>query len=202
VLSGPARSGLGNFEGACSGYLARQPAGSQVQAFVSDPHSPFRLPDDPAIPIILIGPGTGLAPMRAFLQERAAQQAAGARLGRALLFFGCRHPEQDYLYQDELQDWEARGVVQLRTAFSRLPGQPKRYVQDELRTAQDEVWALMESGAAVYVCGDARHMAPGVRQAFADIFRGKTSIGEAVAEAWLNDLANSKRYLTDVWAAS
>ena len=84
----------------------------------------------------------------------------------------------------------------------RLPGQPKRYVQDALRAAQAEVWPLVEKGAVVYVCGDARHMASGVRQAFADIFRARTSTSEAAAAAWLVDLAASKRYLTDVWAAS
>jgi cytochrome P450/NADPH-cytochrome P450 reductase len=202
VLSGPARSGRGAFEGVCSGYLSRLPAGSQVHAFVSDPNSPFHLPADPSIPIIMIGPGTGFAPMRGFLQERAALQAAGATLGPALLFCGCRHPQQDYIYEEDLRDWAARGVVQVCPAFSRLPGQPKRYVQDELRARQDAVWKLIESGAVVYVCGDARSMAPGVRQAFADIFRAKTATSEAVAEAWLNDLVASKRYLTDVWAAS
>ena len=202
VLSGPARSGQGAFEGVCSGYLSRLPAGSQAQAFVSNPNSPFHLPADPAVPLILIGPGTGLAPMRGFLQERAALQAQGTRLGPALLFFGCRNPQQDYLYEEDLSDWAARGVVQLCTAFSRVAGQPKRYVQDELRAHQDEVWQLMEGGAVVYICGDARNMAPGVQQAFADIFREKTATSEAVAKAWLDDLVGSKRYLTDVWAAS
>ena len=202
VLSGPARSGRGTFQGVCSSYLARLPAGSQVQAFVSDPNSPFHLPADPATPIILVGPGTGLAPMRGFLQERAALQTAGAQLGPALLFFGCRHPRQDYIYEAELADWSARGVALVCPAFSRLPDQPKRYVQDELRAHQAEVWRLLENGAVVYICGDARHMAPAVRQAFADIFRAQTATSAAVAEAWLADLTASQRYLTDVWAAS
>ncbi len=202
VLSGPARSGRGTFQGVCSSYLSRLPAGSQVQAFVSDPNSPFHLPADPATPIILIGPGTGLAPMRGFLQERAALQAAGAQLGPALLFFSCRHPRQDYIYEDDLTNWAARGVAHVVTAFSRLPDQPKRYVQDELRAHQADVWRLMEQGAIVYICGDARSMAPAVRQAFADIFRAQTATSPAVAEAWLDDLVASRRYLTDVWAAS
>ena len=154
------------------------------------------------MPLILIGPGTGLAPLRGFLQERAELQAAGAALGPALLFFGCRHPQQDYIYEEDLSAWAASGVVQLCTAFSRLPGQPKRYVQDELRDRQDAIWQLMENGAVVYICGDARSMAPGVRQAFADIFRAKTATSETVAQAWLDDLVASRRYLTDVWAAS
>jgi cytochrome P450/NADPH-cytochrome P450 reductase len=202
VLSGPARSGRGAFQGVCSGYLSRLPAGSQVNAFVSNPNSPFHLPVDPNIPIILIGPGTGIAPMRGFLQERAALQAAGAKLGPALLFFGCRHPQQDYIYEEDLRDWAARGVVEVCTAFSRLPDQPKRYVQDELRAHGDEVWELIQGGAVVYICGDARSMAPGVRQAFADILLAKTGFTSALAVARLNDLVGAKRYITDVWAAS
>ena len=202
VLSGPARSGRGTFEGVCSGYLSRLPVGSQVDAFVSNPNSPFHLPDDASIPIILIGPGTGIAPMRAFLQERAALQARGARLGTALLFFGCRHPRQDHIYEEDLRDWATLGVVEVSTAFSRVPDQPKRHVQDELRARSDEVWKLVQAGAVIYICGDARSMAPGVRQSFADIFRAKTGMNEAMAEAWINDLMGAKRYLTDVWAAS
>ena len=92
----------------------------------------FRLPDDPARPVIMVGPGTGLAPFRGFLQERAALIAKGAAPGEAMLFFGCRHPEQDFIYADELKGWAERGVMQLHTAFSRA-GERKVYVQDLIR---------------------------------------------------------------------
>src|SRR5262249_32003400 len=96
VVEGHARSGRGFYKGVCSNYLAGRRAGDTVHATVRETKAGFRLPDDPAAPIIMIGPGTGLAPFRGFLQERAGRKAAGAVLGPAMLFFGCRHPEQDF----------------------------------------------------------------------------------------------------------
>jgi cytochrome P450/NADPH-cytochrome P450 reductase len=202
VVNGPARSGKGSFTGVCSNYLARLSAGDAVQAFVRDPQSPFRLPVESEVPLIMVGPGTGFAPFRGFLQERAARQAEGETLGPALVFCGCRNPGHDFLYSDELREFEQNGVARIVTAFSRLAGQPKRYVQDEIRERGDEVWGLMHKGARVYVCGDASKMAPDVRRVFAEIFRAKTGAGEQTAEAWLNELAADQRYVIDVWAAS
>jgi len=202
VLNGPALSGRGTYAGVCSNYLAGLEAGSQIYAFVSNPNSPFRLPADSSRPIILIGPGTGLAPLRGFLHERAAQQARGEKIGPSLLFTGCRHPEHDFIYADELRALEAAGVTRLYPSFSRAPGQPKRYVQNEIEARQDELWPLLENGASVYICGDARHMAPAVRQAFGRVYRAKTGGDEAAAEAWLAGLAADHRYLADVWAAT
>ena len=200
VVEGPARSGRGTFAGVCTNYLRGQAEGSVLYAFVKDTKSAFRLPADPATPIVMIGPGTGLAPFRGFLQERAALKAAGQTVGPALLFFGCRHPQQDFIYEDELKAFEAQGVVQLVTAFSREEGKSKRYVQDELYARRDAVWALLEAGAVVYVCGDASRMAPDVRRTFAAIYAEKT--GKKDAEQWLNELTTSNRYLVDVWAAN
>ena len=122
VVEGPARSGTGVYHGVCSNHLARQAAGATVQAFVKETKVGFRLPDDPAAPIVMIGPGTGLAPFRGFLRERAALKAQSATLGPAMLFFGCRHPEQDFIYADELKEQAAAGVVDLHVAFSRHDG--------------------------------------------------------------------------------
>jgi cytochrome P450/NADPH-cytochrome P450 reductase len=154
------------------------------------------------IPLIMVGPGTGFAPFRGFLQERAARQAAGDRLGPALVFCGCRNPAHDFIYEEELRAWVKSGVTKLVTAFSRLPDQPKRYVQDEILAHAEEVWDLLENQAIIYVCGDASRMAPDVRRAFGDIFQAHTGAGEATAAAWLNDLAFSGRYVVDVWAAT
>jgi cytochrome P450/NADPH-cytochrome P450 reductase len=173
-----------------------------VYAFVKDTKSAFRLPDDPRTPVIMIGPGTGLAPFRGFLQERLALKSAGSPVGPSLLFFGCRHPEQDFIYADELRGFEDAAVTRARTAFSRLPGERKCYVQDRLLEARDEVWDLLERGAVVYVCGDAGRMAPDVRRAFAMLYVERTGAVPRAAEDWLETMVAQDRYLVDVWAAA
>jgi cytochrome P450/NADPH-cytochrome P450 reductase len=202
VVDAPARSGRGAFQGVCSSYLLRQPEGSVIYAFVKDTKSAFRLPEDPGTPIVMIGPGTGLAPFRGFLQERAALKAQGKPVGPSLLFFGCRHPQQDFIYADELRAFAERGVTRLSSCFSRMPGEKKAYVQDQVLERKDEVWQMIQDGAVVYVCGDASRMAPDVRRAFAAIYRDKTGADEPAADRWLDDMTGRNRYLVDVWAAS
>ena len=112
--------------------------------------------------MIMIGPGTGSAPFRGFLQERAALKQRGVPVGESLLFFGCRDPQQDFLYEDELRAFEALGHHAACTARSRArPGQPKIYVQQAIREQADEVWRLLQQEAVIFVCGDASRMAPG-----------------------------------------
>ena len=125
----------------------------------------------------MIGPGTGLAPFRGFLRERAALQAQGRSLGPAMLFFGCRHPEQDFIYAEELKEHARAGIVDLHVAFSRHDGK-KTYVQDLLKDQADRVRALIEQGAIVYVCGDGGRMEPDVKRALAAIC-GEAGDGEA-----------------------
>src|SRR5258705_1203476 len=122
VVEAPASSGRGIYRGVCSNYLAGRRVGDTIHATIRETKAGFRLPDDAAVPVIMIGPGTGLAPFRGFLQERAHRKAQGAKLGPAMLFFGCRHPEQDFLYAEELKAFAADGVTELHTAFSRLNG--------------------------------------------------------------------------------
>ncbi|QUH02694.1 cytochrome P450 [Saccharopolyspora erythraea] len=199
VLCAPARSGVGEYRGICSNHLARSPAKATVFVFVRKPTIAFRPPENPHTPMIMIGAGTGLAPFRGFLQDRAVLAAQGVPVGRSLLFFGCRNPEVDYLYSDELRDFQQRGVVEVHPAFSRVPGKPRCYVQDQLRSCGDEVMALLDAEAVVYVCGNASTMAPAVRAAFTDLFRARTGTGQADAEAWLAGLKSSGRYLEDIW---
>ena len=202
VVNGPARSGHGDYHGVCSEYLARRSEGDLVAAFIHDNHSRFRLPADPAVPIIMVGPGTGIAPFRGFLQERAALKVAGRAVGPAILFFGCRHPEQDFIYADELKRWAADGVVDLQVAFSRLDPARKIHAQQMIRACGDAVWALIERGALIYVCGDASRMAPDVRQAFAEICAAHRGTDVADGERWIDELTVQGRYLVDVWSAS
>ncbi len=202
VVEAPARSGRGTFAGVCSNYLREHQAGEVLYAFVKDTKSTFRLPTDPATPIIMVGPGTGFAPFRGFLQERAALKAQGKNIGASLLFFGCRHPKQDFLYEDELRRFEADGITQLFTAFSRVEAEPKCYVQDQIYARRDDVWQLLEAGAIVYVCGDASRMAPDVRRTFTAIVSEKAGLSPKDAEQWMNDLTAQNRYLVDVWASN
>lgn len=202
VVEGAARSGHGIYQGVCTNYLARKTETSQIYAFVKDTKAMFGLPDDATVPIIMVGPGTGIAPFRGFLQERAQLKKQGVEIGEAILFFGCRNPQQDFIYEDELREFERQEIVQLSTSFSRVAGQEKCYVQNEIYVRRDAVWQMLESGAVIYVCGDASRMAPDVRRTFAAIYIEKTGGSVHEAEAWLNDLTAQNRYRLDVWASN
>jgi cytochrome P450 / NADPH-cytochrome P450 reductase len=213
VLRGPARSGIGEFGGVCSNYLGSNPPNSTVFAFVREPTIAFRPPDDPQRPMIMVGAGTGLAPFRGFLQERAAQRVGGVPVATSLLFFGCRTSEDDYLYEDELRSYEADGVVKVDAVFSREGNPERRYVQDAIIGRADEVWDLIENQRAnIYVCGNANTMAPGVRTALIQVFRMKASELRASASHeqlqksasmdgnnWLAGLRAEGRFLEDIW---
>ncbi len=199
VVEGAAASGRGVYKGVCSNFMAGRRAGDTVHATVRETKAGFRLPDDPAVPIIMIGPGTGLAPFRGFLQERAALKAKGARLGPAMLFFGCRHPGQDFLYADELKAFAADGVSELHTAFSRAEG-PKTYVQYLVTAQKDRVWSLIEQGAITYVCGDGGKMEPDVKAALVAIYRERSGADADAGQRWIDDLGTGNRYVLDVWA--
>ncbi|HKO70053.1 MAG TPA: cytochrome P450 [Bradyrhizobium sp.] len=199
VVEDTANSGRGIYKGVCSNYLASRRAGETIHATVRETKAGFRLPDDASVPIIMIGPGTGLAPFRGFLQERAALKASGTKLGPGMLFFGCRHPEQDYLYADELKSFEASGVAELHTAFSRAEG-PKTYVQNLVSAQKERVWSLIEQGAIIYVCGDGGKMEPDVKAALVAIHRERTGSDADGGQRWIDDLGTKNRYVLDVWA--
>jgi cytochrome P450 / NADPH-cytochrome P450 reductase len=199
VVSGPALSGSGEFKGVCSNYLAGRHVGEIVYASIRQTKARFRLPEDPKTPIVMIGPGTGLAPFRGFLQERRALKAKGASLGPAMLFFGCRRPDQDFLYADELKAFAGEDLVDLHVAFSRGDG-PKTYVQDLIAAQADAVLALIDRGAVIYVCGDGSRMEPAVKAALTDIHRRRAQIDQTAAKAWIDEMGQQGRYVLDVWA--
>jgi cytochrome P450/NADPH-cytochrome P450 reductase len=199
VVEAPASSGRGTYKGVCSNYLAGRRVGDTIHATVRETKAGFRLPDDASVPIIMIGPGTGLAPFRGFLQERAARKAQGATLGLAMLFFGCRHHEQDFLYADELKKFATDGISELHTAFSRADG-PKTYVQNLVAAQKDKVWSLIEQGAIIFVCGDGSKMEPDVKAKLISIYREKSGADAAAAARWIDDLGTKNRYVLDVWA--
>jgi cytochrome P450 / NADPH-cytochrome P450 reductase len=202
VVHEPAWSGTGQYKGLASSYLAGLQPGDTVFGFVRTPNPPFAPPADPTTPLILIGPGTGIAPLRGFVEERAHQRAAGSATGPTLLFVGCRHPDHDWYYRTEFEYWAAESVVTIRAAFSQLADYPYRYVQDALVAWGAEVWELVAAGAAIYVCGDGIRMAPAVRQAFGTIYQQHTATSEHEAEQWLADLDATGRYRQDVFGPS
>ncbi|MDO8399635.1 MAG: NADPH--cytochrome reductase, partial [Bradyrhizobium sp.] len=199
VVEGVATSGHGIYKGVCSNYLSGRRAGDVVHATVRETKAGFRLPDNASTPIIMIGPGTGLAPFRGFLQERAAMKAKGQSLGASMLFFGCRHPEQDFLYADELKDFAEQGLTELHVAFSRA-STPKSYVQDMIAAQKDKVWKLIEGGAVIYVCGDGGKMEPDVKAALVAIYRERKGADAEAGLRWIEEMGTSNRYVLDVWA--
>jgi sulfite reductase (NADPH) flavoprotein alpha-component len=180
--------------GAASNFLARAAEGEKLPVFIEH-NERFRLPKDSSRDVILIGPGTGVAPFRGFVQERAVDGASG----RNWLFFGNPHARSDFLYQLEWQDALKRGELhRLDLAFSR--DQPhKVYVQDRLREHGADVYAWLESGAHLYVCGDATRMAKDVHAALLEIIATHGNKSAEEASDYLNDLQAQGRYARDVY---
>lgn len=199
TILAPAWSGIGQYRGFASSYLMGVTPGDTVLGYVRRPNPIFAPPADHRLPMILIGPGTGIAPLRGFLHERAAQARAGESVGSSLLFYGCRHPDHDCYYRDEIAAFESEGIAKLYVAFSSLEGHPHRFVQDALLDAADAVWDALEEGAPIYVCGDGRFMAPAVRAALIEICRTKQGIDHEAASAWLESLIQQGIYHQDVF---
>jgi sulfite reductase (NADPH) flavoprotein alpha-component len=182
--------------GAASAYLASL-QGEDAKARVFIEHNErFRLPADTSRDVIMIGPGTGVAPFRGFVQHREAQGATG----RNWLFFGARHFQSEFLYQTEWQDAVKKGVLnRLDLAFSRDRSIAREYVQDRLRRVGKDLYAWLEGGAYVYVCGDADKMAPDVNAALIDIVAEHGGKSRDDAESYVRKLADDRRYLRDVY---
>lgn len=199
VVRAPAWSGQGEYKGIASNYLANLKPGEEVVMFIRTPESGFDLPDQADVPIIMVGPGTGVAPFRGFLQARRVLKEQGQQVGEAHLYFGCRNPEHDFLYKNELEAAQQEGLVQLHTAFSSVDGQDKCYVQHLMRDDAHKLIPLLEQGGHLYICGDGSKMAPDVeatlKQAYIDI-SGKSA---EQADAWLERLQQEGRYVKDVW---
>ncbi|MGN8163938.1 sulfite reductase subunit alpha [Pantoea sp. 22096] len=188
-------SGGRNRGGVCSTYLAERVRRGEKPAIFISPNKAFRVPANNSAPLIMVGPGTGIAPFRAFLQER---QATGAQ-GKNWLFFGDQHQEHDFIYQDELLAWRDNGLLtRLDLAFSR-DQEKKIYVQSRMLEQGAELYAWLQEGAYFYVCGDASRMAKDVDNALYEVVRQFGGLSTERAADYVDQLKKEKRYLRDVY---
>jgi cytochrome P450/NADPH-cytochrome P450 reductase len=206
VVDQPALSGQGRYVGVATNYLASLSPGDKLHVSVRQSHQAFHLPKDPkSVPVIMIAAGTGLAPFRGFIQERAAQLAAGRSLAPAILFYGCRSPDDDLIYSDLLKRWEQMGAVSLRFAFSRKSGDSHncKYVQDRVYHDRADVVEQFEAGAKLFVCGS-RGVGDGVQECLIRVAKERLKEKEGreaddkKAREWFEGLRN-ERFATDVF---
>jgi NADPH-ferrihemoprotein reductase len=164
-------------------------------------HSQFKLPRNPTVPVIMVGPGTGVAPFRGFVRERALEKRNGKPVGTTLLFYGSRNQAQDYLYADEWPELfeTLGGDSRIITAFSRDQAQ-KIYVQHRLQQEGAHVWSLLQKGGYVYVCGDAKSMARDVNQSFINCAIEFGGLTDVKAHEYVKSLRTTGRYQEDVWS--
>ena len=180
-------------KGVCSSYLAER-VGDRVPCYLH-PNKNFKLPEDPTTPIIMVGPGTGIAPFRAFIEERKATGASG----KNWLFFGDRSAKTDYLYGEEWDSYQEDGILSnLDLAWSRDQAK-KVYVQHKMLEKGAELWRWLNNGAVFYVCGDASRMAKDVDQALRSIAQTEGTMSEEEAGSWVKGLQKERRYLKDVY---
>ncbi|MEM9631848.1 MAG: sulfite reductase subunit alpha [Pseudomonadota bacterium] len=184
-----------NHGGVCSTFLADRVEENGTAGIFVSPNKSFRLPEDKSRPVIMVGPGTGIAPFRAFLQERRASGASGSNW----LFFGDQHKASDFIYEDELSELSAQGVLnRLDLAFSRDQDQ-KIYVQHRMKENGKDLFGWLEDGAYFYVCGDATRMAKDVDRALHDVIAEFGGLSADDANTYVNNLKREKRYLRDVY---
>lgn len=181
--------------GVCSGYIGeRTPPGGKLPVFIHS-NQLFRMPADPDVPVIMVGPGTGVAPFRAYLEHKEA----GCGRWPMWLFFGDQRAKQDFLYEEELLAWQKSGLLnRLDTAFSRDQSF-KIYVQDRIRENSAEIWRWLDQGGYFYVCGDSKRMAPDVEAALLESIGIHSGRGVEYANDYLAAMKKQKRYLRDVY---
>ena len=207
VLDQESKSGTGKrYLGTASNYLSELVAGDTIHISVRQSSQSFHPPHDVEnIPLLMACAGSGLAPFRGFVQERAAQISAGRKLAPAILWIGCRYPDRDILYQEEFEAWQKLGAIDVRYAFSQLPAKSEgcKYVQDRVWNDIKDAVELWDMGARFFVCGN-RDVGEGIRNAVLRAYRdeverrGKTKTDEEV-EAWFDEVKN-ERFASDVFA--
>jgi cytochrome P450/NADPH-cytochrome P450 reductase len=191
-----------HYPGLASSYLLRlKDEGNTLRAKFKSSKSTFSLPQNIEAPLVMVAAGTGVSPFRGFLQERAYQREQGQKVGPCILFFGCRHPEQDYIYREELDKYVQSGLLQSYTAFSRLvPTPARKYVQHQLLANAADVWNVVaESKGVVYVCG-AGAMSQEVRSTFETMTKSfGVAQSDEEARDYIGQLLDNSLYREDVW---
>ncbi|KAI0466529.1 hypothetical protein F4859DRAFT_526629 [Xylaria cf. heliscus] len=188
--------------GAPPAYQLTGPAGAleghKIHAAIRK--SKFKLPTLPRTPIIMVAAGTGMAVFRGFIQERTRLKSIGKPVGPMVLFFGCRNPEEDYLYREELEEacGELGGIFKIVNAFSRVAGQKKTYVQDTIRYNAKEICELLDQDASLYVCGRAS-MAREASKTIQDILMAQNGWDQTRLREWSDSMKRGNKWLEDVW---
>ncbi|KAJ7674373.1 cytochrome P450 [Mycena rosella] len=203
VLTAPPLSGTATqpFLGVGSNYLASLMPGDRVQMAVRPSAAAFHPPENPATPVVMFCSGSGIAPMRGFMQERAEQKASGRDVGKMLLFFGCRAPETDFLYADsDLAEWIKQGVVDVRPAFSRSPENSEgcKYVQHRVLKDSVDIVQAYGKGALFFTCGSA-NVAKGIKASLVDIIKAQENITDEEATERFEKIMKGRRYATDIF---
>ncbi|KAJ6600950.1 fatty acid hydroxylase [Mycena vulgaris] len=202
ILDAPSLSGQTTqpFLGVGSNYLASLMPGDRVQMAVRPSAAGFHPPENPATPVVMFCSGSGIAPMRGFIQERAAQKASGREVGEMLLFFGCRSPKKDFLYSDsDLAEWTKQGVVDVRPAFSRSPEDSEgcKYVQHRVWKDSADIVQAHKKGASFFTCGSA-NVAKGIKSTLVDIIKAENNVDDAEATMRFEKITKG-RYATDIF---
>jgi cytochrome P450/NADPH-cytochrome P450 reductase len=199
VVDAPAWSKRGHFKGLASGFLAERSPGDRISVAVRPGSEHFSLPEDASTPIIMVCAGSGIAPLRGFLQQRKAQSESGITTGPIHLFFGVSHPECDLLYKDYFQSLVTNNLIHTHFSFSKKVDGAVKYVQDKLWSERAQVGELLDAGAKILVCGDGAYMEPGIRQALLNIHASRHDISKTEADIWLEKLIEKHRYNVDVF---
>ncbi|TCD71958.1 hypothetical protein EIP91_000090 [Steccherinum ochraceum] len=188
------------FLGVASTYLASLKPGDKAQVAVRNSSTTFHPPDDVSVPMVVFCAGSGLAPMRGFIQERALQKSKGKDVAQVLLFFGCRKPDEDYLYSDtDLKAWQELGVLDVRPAFSRKTENSEgcKYVQDRVWHDRTDIHKAYDAGAKLFTCGS-RRVANGLKETLTAIIKEREQVSDEMA-ATLYQRATASRYATDIF---
>lgn len=200
IVDSPHFSGSGTYRGLCSNFLRDAQEGVFIPVSLKKAHKGFWMPENPQTPIVLIGAGSGIAPLRSFWQERAYQRRSNSECGGTYLFFGCDRDDIDYLYKDEILQEEKTGSFKSFPAFAR--GDEPKFVQHVILEQKELLWSLLQEKAKVFICGDGKRMAPAVRDTLTKIYVEKNQGQEPFQspDEWLAKLEESELIVFDVFS--